>query len=105
MTEKLNVVPDDLRRAADAHREIAEQLSTACASHPAVIATLQSLGPVFADLRAVGHRLLEERRECYRQQAAAHGDLADTLCQAATVWECHDSDSARQLAGPGNAER
>lgn len=105
MDEHLNVVPDDLREAARSHREIAGQLDAASSTHPAVMATLQSLGPVFAELRTAGNELLERRRDCYRQQAAAHDELADKLCHAADVWERHDTESARRLAGPAGNGR
>ena len=61
------------------------------------MASLESLGPVFADLRDAGRRLLDQRKACYEQQAAAHADLADKLSHAADVWEHHDSDAAAQL--------
>ena len=99
MAEHLSVVPADLRKAAHDHRQTAERLGAAPSSHPDIVASLESLGPVFADLRDAGQRLLEERRACYEQQAAAHADLADKLSQAADIWDQQDLSSAEQLRG------
>lgn len=97
MADRLTVVPADLRRAAGEHRATAERLSAAGSSHAEIMATLESLGPVFADLRDAGRLLLDERRACYEQQAAAHTELADRLGAAAAGWEQHDADAASQL--------
>ncbi|MBU3750831.1 MAG: ESX-1 secretion-associated protein [Mycobacterium sp.] len=102
MTEHLNVAPGELRQAAVEHRRAAEQLGAAPASHDDVMATLDSLGPIFAEFRAAGAELLDQRRVCYEQQAAAHAELADRLNHAADVWESQDADSALRLRGvPG----
>ena len=101
MAERITVVPDELRQAALAHRATADRLSAASSRHADVMATLESLGPVFADLREAGRELLEQRRQCYRQQAAAHDDLADTLCRAAQEWERHEAESAQRLGALG----
>lgn len=105
MSDNLNVVPDELRRAAREHRDTAAQLGAVPAGHAEVMASLESLGPVFAGLRDAGHRLLERRRACYEQQAAAHAELADTLCRAADVWEQQEGESAHRLRGIGEAGR
>jgi CHASE3 domain sensor protein len=97
MAEQVNVIPAQLREAAREHRQRAEQLSAATASHPEIMASLQSLGPIFTELRDAGGELLEQRRACYEQQAAAHVDLADKLSHAADAWEQHDTTSADRL--------
>ncbi len=101
MADRLTVVPADLRRAAGEHRATADRLSVAGSGHGDIMATLDSLGPVFADLADAGRRLLDERRACYEQQAAAHAELADRLCAAADGWEQHDADAARRLGDIG----
>lgn len=98
MAERLNVVPEDLRRAAREHRETADHLATAPSGNAGVMATLESLGPVFADLREAGRELLDQRRVCYEEQAAAHADLAERLSQAADAWESQDAESADRLS-------
>ena len=103
MAELINVDPAELRRAAEAHRRAAERLGDIPASHDQIMASLESLGPVFAELRDAGRELLEQRRTCYLQQAAAHADLADTLQDAADVWERQDADAARRLSAPGES--
>ena len=97
MAERITVVPEELRQAARVHRDTAEQLSAAATSHAEIMASLESLGPVFAELRDAGRELLEARQACYDQQAAGHADLADTLSAAADTWESHDADSAARL--------
>ena len=97
MADRLTVVPADLRRAAAEHRTTAERLAAAGSGDGEIMATLDSLGPVFGDLRDAGRHLLDERRACYQRQAAAHTELADRLSEAADVWERNDADAARRL--------
>ena len=97
MAELINVDPAELRRAAEAHRRAAERLGDIPASHDQIMASLESLGPVFAELRDAGRERLEQRRTCYLQQAAAHADLADTLLEAADTWEHHESAAALRM--------
>lgn len=97
MAEHLNVVPDDLRRAAREHRQTAETLGAVPLGHADVLASLESLGPIFAEFRDAGRELLDQRRVCYEQQAAAHAEMADRLHQAAERWEAQDAESAQRL--------
>lgn len=103
MADRIAVVPEDLRRAARDHRDTAERLLSAPSTHAEIQASLDSLGPIFAEMRDAGRDLLEQRRRCYEQQAAAHADLADTLQDAADVWERQDADAARRLSAPGES--
>ena len=96
MTEHLDVAPEELRSAAVYHRGTAEYLRAVPADNAGIMASLESLGPVFAELRDAGRELLDQRRAC-QQQAAAHDDLADHLDRAAAVWEHHDIDAATRL--------
>lgn len=97
MAELINVEPAELRRAADTHRRTAERLSDVPRSHDQIMASLESLGPVFTELRDAGRELLERRRACYLQQAAAHTELADALQQAAEAWEFHEAAATRRI--------
>ena len=97
MAERLNVVPYELRQAAAEHRGTAEYLAAVPVGHADIMATLESLGPIFAEFREAGRELLEQRRICYEQQAVAHQELADRLRDAAGAWEHHDADAARRL--------
>jgi hypothetical protein len=99
MTEHLNVVPGELRQAAHEHRQAAEQLGAVPAGHAGVLASLDSLGPIFAEFRDAGRELLDQRRVCYEQQAAAHAEMADRLNQTADAWESQDAESAQRLRG------
>lgn len=101
MADRINVVPAELRQAASQHRDTAEHLHAAATADAEVLATLESLGPIFAELRDAGRDLLDERRACYREQAAAHHDLADKLAAAADFWEIQDGDAAGRLRDVG----
>lgn len=97
MPDSIKVHTEELRQAARMHREVAEQLAAVPSNNTAVMATLESLGPVFAELRDAGSALLEQRGACYRRQADAHADLADQLSHAADVWEQHEAGAAAEL--------
>jgi hypothetical protein len=74
-------------------------LRTIPSSHAAIQASLDSLGPIFGELRDAGRELLELRRECYERQAEDHADIAQNLQASADVWEQHDRDAADRLGG------
>ena len=101
MAEHIRVVPEELLQDARAHREFADQLDLASATHAAVLATLDSLGPVFAGLRDDCRAVLDQRRGCYQREAAVHAEIAGTLCHVAQVWEEQDGDAARRLGRIG----
>lgn len=99
MADSIHVVPAHLRQAAAHHRETSDYLRTVPSSHEAIQESLDSLGPIFGELRDAGRELLELRRQCYEQQAADHADLADKLTASATMWEEHEQNAARDLGG------
>jgi hypothetical protein len=74
-------------------------LRTIPASHAAIQASLDSLGPIFGELRDAGRDLLELRRQCYEQQADDHADMAHNLTASAAMWEQHEEDASRDLGG------
>ncbi|OBG55259.1 MULTISPECIES: ESX-1 secretion-associated protein [unclassified Mycobacterium] len=99
MADSIHVVPAHLRQAAARHQETSDYLRTVPSSHEAIQESLDSLGPIFGELRDAGRELLELRRQCYEQQAADHADLADKLTASAAIWEQHEQDAARNLGG------
>ncbi|MGD1256042.1 ESX-1 secretion-associated protein [Mycobacterium seoulense] len=99
MADSIHVVPTHLRQAAARHQETSEYLRTVPSSHEAIQESLDSLGPIFGELRDAGRELLELRRQCYEQQAADHADLADKLVASAAMWEQHEQESVRNLGG------
>ncbi|CPR12778.1 hypothetical protein BN971_04083 [Mycobacterium bohemicum DSM 44277] len=99
MADPIHVVPAQLREAAGHHRETSDYLRTVPSSHAAIQESLDSLGPVFGDLREAGRELLELRRQCYEQQADDHADMADKLIVSAAAWEQHERDAARKFRG------
>ncbi len=99
MADRIHVVPAQLRQAADHHQQTSEHLRTVPSSHAAIQESLDSLGPIFSELRDAGRELLELRRQCYQQQADDHAALAHNLKASATLWEQHEEDAARNLGG------
>lgn len=97
MADRIHVVPANLREAAGHHQQTAEYLRTMPSSHEAIQQSLDSLGPIFSELRETGRDLLEQRRQCYLQQADAHTDMAHNLTTSATRWEQHEEAAAQQL--------
>jgi excreted virulence factor EspC (type VII ESX diderm) len=99
MADPIRVVPAHLRQAAAHHRDTSDYLRTVPSSHAAIQESLDSLGPIFGELRDAGRELLELRRQCYQQQADDHAEMADKLAVSAALWEQHDTDAARDFGG------
>jgi hypothetical protein len=97
MADRIHVVPDNLRQAAGHHQETSEYLRTLPSSHQAIQESLDSLGPIFGELREAGRELLEQRRLCYEQQADSHSQMADNLTKSASMWEAQDAESAQEI--------
>jgi hypothetical protein len=97
MADRIHVVPANLREAAAHHQETSDYLRTVKWSHPAIQESLDSLGPIFGELREAGRELLEQRRVCYEHQADSHAELADNLTTSAAMWEQHESDAASEF--------
>lgn len=97
MADRIVIDPSNLREAARHHAEAADYLRTVSGSHDAIMESLESLGPIFGELREAARELLEQRRVCYEQQSDDHAALAHNLQQSATVWEEHEADSAQQM--------
>jgi Excreted virulence factor EspC, type VII ESX diderm len=97
MADRIHVVPAHLREAAGHHQETSEYLRTLPSSHEAIQQSLDSLGPIFSELREAGRELLEQRRLCYEQQADNHADIADNLAKSAGMWEQHEAEGAQKL--------
>ena len=99
MADRIHVVPAQLREAAVHHEQTADYLRTVPSSHPAIQESLDSLGPIFGELREAGRELLELRRQCYEQQADNHADMARNLRTSATMWDQHEEQAARDFGG------
>ena len=97
MADRIHVVPDNLRPAAGHHQETSEYLRTLPSSHRAIQDSLDSLGPIFGELREAGRELLEQRRMCYEQQADSHAKMADNLTKSAGMFEEQESDSVQRF--------
>src|ERR1700727_1994024 len=97
MVDRIHVVPAHWREAAGHHQETSEYLRTLPSSHAAIQQSLDSLGPIFGELREARRELLEQRRLCYEQQAGNHADLADNLTKSAGVSEQHEAEAAEKL--------
>ncbi len=99
MADRVRVEPDNLRAAADHHDEASEYLRTVPGSHAAIQESLDSLGPIFSELREAGRELLDHRRLCYEQQAADHAELAEQLRASASAWEDNEEAAAAKFKG------
>ncbi|ORV91962.1 hypothetical protein AWC11_09775 [Mycobacterium interjectum] len=99
MAEPIRVVPAHLREAAAHHQQTSDYLRTVPSSHAAIQESLDSLGPIFGELRDAGRELLELRRQCYEQQADDHADMAEKLSASAAMWEEHEQGAARNFGG------
>jgi len=94
MADIIRVDPANLRDAARRHLETADYLRAIPASHEAIQESLDSLGPIFGELREAGRELLEQRRICYQQQADDHASMAEGLRTSADYWEAHEEERA-----------
>ncbi len=99
MADRIHVVPAHLRDAAAHHQQTSDQLRALPASHAAIQESLDSLGPIFSELRDAGRELLELRRQCYEQQADDHAAIAENLHTSAALWEQHEHEAADKLGG------
>jgi hypothetical protein len=97
MADRIYVVPENLRQAAGHHQETAEYLRTLPASHQAIQDSLDSLGPIFGELREAGRELLEQRRMCYEQQADSHAQMAENLTKSASMFEEQEAQAVQRL--------
>jgi RNase adaptor protein for sRNA GlmZ degradation len=97
MADRIHVVPANLREAAGHHQETSEYLRSIPSSHQAIQQSLDSLGPIFGELREAGRELLERRRMCYEQQADSHAKIAENLTRSANMWEEHEAEAVRRL--------
>jgi hypothetical protein len=99
MADQIHVEPESLRTAAERHQHVSEYLRTIPSAHGAIQESLDSLGPIFSELREAGRELLEHRRRCYEQQAEDHAEMAHQLTMSADRWEQHEEEAARKLGG------
>jgi uncharacterized protein YukE len=99
MADRIRVMPANLRAAADHHDQASEYLRNVPTSHAAIQESLDSLGPIFSELREAGRELLEHRRLCYEQQSADHAELAEQLRASATAWEDNEEAAAAKFKG------
>jgi Excreted virulence factor EspC, type VII ESX diderm len=97
MADRIYVVPDNLRQAAGHHQETSEYLRTLPTSHQAIQESLDSLGPIFGELREAGRELLEQRRMCYEQQADSHAQMAENLTKSANMFEEQEAQAVQRL--------
>jgi hypothetical protein len=101
MADIINVDPDNLHAAALLHQDVADHLRAVPKSHAAIEDSLNSLGPIFAELRQAGRDLLEQRRLCYEQQANDHAGIAQTLSTAVAKWDDHEAKGVARFRDVG----
>lgn len=95
MSQEIRVNQGVLTNAAGHHQEAADYLGTVSASHEGIRATLNSLGPIYGDLRDAADALLEARKNCYDAQSSEHSQVADNLNLAVATWNQHEDDAVK----------
>lgn len=93
MSDDIKLDPETIRRAAAGHTAAADYLRTVPESNADIMACLESLGPVYAQLREEGRTKLDERHASYHQQAADHEDAALGLNTVNAQWANHEQDA------------
>ncbi len=91
--DQIHVDAEVTQRAADGHASAAQYLRSVPDSNEAIMTCLESLGPVYAELREAGRSKLDERKACYHAHADEHDRVAAGLQQVNTVWSNHEEDS------------
>jgi hypothetical protein len=97
VADEIRIETEQLRKAATHHQGASDYLATLPNSHPQIQNFLGSLGPIFGGFRAAGVEVLDQRRQCYEQQAHHHLRVADNLQQAASQWDAHESDAVQEM--------
>lgn len=82
-----------VQRAADGHTAAADYLRAVPESNEGIMASLESLGPVYAGLREEARSKLAERKADYHDQAASHENAAAGLQTVNTMWDNHEQDA------------
>lgn len=98
MADRIHVVPENLSEAATHHQQTSEYLRTVPSTHAAIEESLRSLGPIFSGLTQAGIELLEQRRQCYEQQADAHAETAESLRESLRLWQQQQRDAGEQFS-------
>lgn len=93
MPDDIKLNPEAIQRAADGHSAAADYLRTVPESNADIMACLESLGPVYAELREEGRTKLDERHTSYHQQAADHEAAATGLSAVNSQWADHEQDA------------
>lgn len=99
MSEHIHVNENILMDAALHHQEAADYLASVAASHEAVQATLNSLGPIYSEFRQAAASLLEARKHCYDQQSEEHSAVATNLRRAVQMWTEQEDHAATTFRG------
>lgn len=98
MSDDIKLNPEVIRRAAAAHTAAADYLRTVPESNANIMACLESLGPVYAQLREEGRTKLDERHASYHQQADDHEATASGLNAVNARWESHEQDAKNRFS-------
>jgi hypothetical protein len=97
MSDNMKLNPEVIRRAADDHTAAADYLRTVPESNARIMSCLESLGPVYAELREEGRTKLDERHASYHQQADDHEAAASGLHTVNARWESHENDAQERF--------
>ena len=98
MADSIHVVPAHLREAAAHHQETSDYLRTVPSSHAAIQESLDSLGPIFGELRDADATCSSSGGNATSSKPTTTPTWRRTNVSA-TMWEQHDEDAARELGG------
>lgn len=93
MSEDIRIDREVIQRAADGHTAAADYLRAVPESNEGIMASLESLGPVYAQLREEARGKLAERKSSYHDQASSHENAAAGLTTVNTMWDNHEQDA------------
>ena len=86
-----------LQDATAGHNEAANYLRGVTSTNEQIQAALDSLGPVYAELREEGRATLAKRAQSYANQADAHEETAIGLNKADQIWEGQEADADQRF--------
>jgi hypothetical protein len=97
MTEPIRIDPAVLRRVADQHEDVADQIAAARAAGEEISAAVAGYGPIMHQVKAAAADVLADRDTALRRHEDAHRATADALRAHAANVVATDEDNARRL--------
>ena len=99
MTQPITTDPDLMRRIANDHDTIAQQIDAARIKADQVMPAVNTLGGIFHRTKAATAKALAVHEQSLLQEAAQHRAMADRLRAHAAAFEAADDANAAHIAG------